>query len=1228
MQYHAIVEPVYTSKNFAFNCREKTVTGEDIRRVIQSSVFQPANHVRGRAADFDDLDIPIGQETTDLKYEATDNDYLDCYCIPLWGKMQKERWIKYTAPEVKQEEEHADDQVMVVLTKEVIFVKVEVKNLPRNVVKPPALCSCYAVDVENKFALKHFPSTPAENTADDTLKRVTSLPALNEPLPVLPPLPQPMTGSVDNILSQPLPQPTTGSLDKISSQPLPQPATGSVDNVSPSHGKATVKIRSEPAPPVPPKPSNLPTLALKPTANKSRWEKLSDNTLAASVTDDSVQPPPRSSSKKRPVLKPDDSLQTSSKEHCRPNSTVETNMDDSLPTLPARPRSLSPTKIMNNQGLQWQLGDKSANMSETNISSDSTSTSNDNVYPPLPRRLYKENRMYDDRHVPVTDSLNDLSELHDASKKLTDGGVNEEKFSTSQERGLDGSLKYMNNVIEEENLYEPIESRNHVSIDNGLSSDWFVERMDHLSDEAGSSQRLATSEEGNSLDGRTGAAGVSEDTSRSSSVDGQKSPSNDSGLEANLTSPVSDTTIKGDGKGLKISTRKISEALHEIHVLANEASSDGDSYYEHIDALNSDGRYNRKVSAVAYLDPHDSWADVDALHDIQSPSYKPFPLFCDVELEPEFVTLPAHSLLLASIQPAYSEDNSMPLSDTEINQFKNTCLSFDKKARCFYIPLDSFKIFGDPREEPWFYPVKLSSRQATLFISEIQQEGCFIVYEPIHKIPGVVYNLSVGRENGDVLHYHIKKNIRGDLVLEGHERVFMTLKDLVEYFQRNRSRLAVRLRRPLKYALVPILAGHQYDAHWEIDRTKLRMSGKIIGKGNFGVVCLGTYCGESVAVKVLQKVKQTAEDEDAFIEEAQVLMRLHYDHVVRLIGLSCSMRPFYLVTEFVKKGNLRDCLRESLIPSNSMDMLFDFCLQAAAALLYLENQRFILHRDIAARNFLVSNDLCIKLADFGRARYVTDDIYQAPRTETLSIKWAAPEVLSHSLYSSKSDLWALGIVFWEIFSRGERPYSSMSSEQAAMFVMDGGRPEKPAGCPTDLFTLMKTCWQEQPDLRPTFASFYNKLSSKSNIYYSGPMRTVPQHNYRGAVAQPIDVNLPKLPISTSSLNKSKTITGHGRSPDSRRKTLLLDSKTNMPRNEATKSLVMNSANRTHTDNRKSFPESSSETSLGTEREDLSRGDKIRKSLRKMMSLKPKTKTVQVDLMQGTQKKQIRKSQSP
>lgn len=81
---------------------------------------------------------------------------------------------------------------------------------------------------------------------------------------------------------------------------------------------------------------------------------------------------------------------------------------------------------------------------------------------------------------------------------------------------------------------------------------------------------------------------------------------------------------------------------------------------------------------------------------------------------------------------------------------------------------------------------------------------------------------------------------------------------------------------------------------------------------------------------------------------------------------------------------------------------------------YLERHNYI-HRDLAARNCLVGSENVVKVADFGLARYVLDDQYTSSGGTKFPIKWAPPEVLNYTRFSSKSDVWAYGM-FWPFFT--------------------------------------------------------------------------------------------------------------------------------------------------------------------------------------------------------------------
>ena len=463
--------------------------------------------------------------------------------------------------------------------------------------------------------------------------------------------------------------------------------------------------------------------------------------------------------------------------------------------------------------------------------------------------------------------------------------------------------------------------------------------------------------------------------------------------------------------------------------------------------------------------------------------------------------------------------------------FDGTHLAFDREGHAYYVPSDAFKRHGDPSEELWFYPVAITEREATLFLGDTNQKGCFVVYRPANGDQRTEYILSVCRGNGDVVHYQITSNAHGDVSVRGHDHSFMNVCELVTYFRRNQSQLATRLRRSLRESLLPMTPGYHYPARYELHRGDISITdgGDIVaacGEGS-GSTRLGNYRGAAVMVRILD-VDTSVAAEDDFIEEAQTLAGLKHENVIRLIGVVCMSRPFYVVTESFERGSLRDCLRKGVVPTDDIDTLFDICIQTVSAMSYLEGLRYVLHRAVSSKNFLVADDMLVKLAAFDRARHVSDDGYRAPPSEAVPVRWAAPEVLASSTYSTRSDVWSLGVVFWEVFSTGERPYRSMSAEQAAVYVFDGGRLDRPPSSAPDIYAMMKSCWRASPSDRPSFAMLHDKIKGKSSIYYVSPIRGGGRH----LTPTPNRLLLPvsaksKISATAATFSKSPSTTPNG-----------------------------------------------------------------------------------------------------
>ncbi|XP_033742868.1 tyrosine-protein kinase TXK-like [Pecten maximus] len=398
-------------------------------------------------------------------------------------------------------------------------------------------------------------------------------------------------------------------------------------------------------------------------------------------------------------------------------------------------------------------------------------------------------------------------------------------------------------------------------------------------------------------------------------------------------------------------------------------------------------------------------------------------------------------------------------------------LSRNKRGQSGYIPSNYVKRKFDLEIFDWYYK-NYSRERSESVLKEEAREGCFLVRES--STPGMfTLSLYTLEHEGMVRHYHIKKNDAGkNFISEKYS--FASISELIHYHKHNAAGLATRLKCPPNRdgRSVPATAGMGHSK-FEIDARDVVILEEL-GSGCFGAVHKGKLRGITVAVKLL---KEGTMSEDSFIDEAKTMTQLNHPNLVQLYGIVIKSKPLLIITELMSSGSLLTYLRRHkprLLTKTAA--LLDMCIQVCNGMSYLENRHFI-HRDLAARNCLVGDNTVVKVADFGLARYVIDDEYQSSQGTKFPVKWASPEVLSYTRFSSKSDVWSMGILMWEVFTGGVMPYDKMKNVDVVDFVCNyGKRLEKPAACPEKIYKVMMQCWHKETDLRPNFVDLLKMLS--------------------------------------------------------------------------------------------------------------------------------------------------------
>ena len=244
---------------------------------------------------------------------------------------------------------------------------------------------------------------------------------------------------------------------------------------------------------------------------------------------------------------------------------------------------------------------------------------------------------------------------------------------------------------------------------------------------------------------------------------------------------------------------------------------------------------------------------------------------------------------------------------------------------------------------------------------------------------------------------------------------------------------------------------------------------KLLGEGSFGKAYLAK-CDKEDKKYVIKQVMMdgmTDQEKRETFNEAVILKKLDHPNIIKFKEVFIQRKPneaLNIVTEFADGGDLSQKIEQQKKKPFPESQILDYITQICLALQHIHKKK-IIHRDLKSGNVFLMKSGLVKLGDFGIAKGLKST-WEKAKTMVGTPYYLSPEIINSKPYDAKCDIWALGILLYELMTF-KMPFNAVSLPLLSIKINRGVYQPPPGTYSSEIKDLLKKCLTLEPEKRPS-----------------------------------------------------------------------------------------------------------------------------------------------------------------